>query len=306
MKKNILNKAIFFFFIYLLISVLLNKSLVTTSFSTSINIFLNILAPSLFPMFIISEILINYNICEYIGYLFKKTKIDKNIIMIMILSMLSGFPSSSRYIKVMYDNSQIDKHSASLLLTCTHFSNPLFILGAITTFFNGNIKISIIILLSHYIPNIIILYFVKNKINITSNPNTYNNNFPKLLMTTIKNAVSSLLMILGTITFFLILTNIITNNINTNEKGTLLIKGILEITGALEYLSHLNISNLAKILITTSFLSFGGLCIHAQVLSSLENTDIPYKPFFIARIFHILMSIIIAIIAYLLYFSLLT
>ncbi len=306
MKRNILNIIILVFFIYLLISVFLNKELVYTSFNTGIDIWLNILAPSLFPMFIISEILINYDICKYIGYLFKIIKINPNIIMVIILSMLGGFPSSARFIKILYENKKIDSKSASLLLCCTHFSNPLFILGAVTSFLKGNMTLSIIILLSHYIPNFIILYFVSEKITIKNPIDTNNNSFSKILMTSIKNALSSLLMILGTISFFLILTNLIINNINLNIRGTLLIKGILEVTSSLEYLSMLSLSSLSKVIIISSFLSFGGLCIHAQIISTLEDTDISYTPFLISRIIHALLSIILSIIIYLIYFSLFT
>ena len=72
MKKNIKNIIIIIFFIYLLANVLMNKELVFDSFKQSTNILINNLAPSLFPMFIISEILINYNFGTYLTIILGK------------------------------------------------------------------------------------------------------------------------------------------------------------------------------------------------------------------------------------------
>ena len=76
------------------------------------------------------------------------------------------------------------------------------------------------------------------------------------------------------------------------------IKGILEITMGIKYLSILNIPNIYKTIIISMFLSFGGLSIHIQVLSFLIDTNISYKEFFYARIYH---SILSGIISYILY-----
>ena len=58
----------------------------------------------------------------------------------------------------------------------------------------------------------------------------------------------------------------------------------------LQSLSLLSISDCYKVVIATMFISFGGLSVHLQVLSQLVDTDISYQIFFIARIFHALIS----------------
>ena len=69
-------------------------------------------------------------------------------------------------------------------------------------------------------------------------------------------------------------------------------------TMGLKSISLLNLSNIYKVVISTMFISFGGLAVHMQVLSQVVDTDISYRPFFIARIFH---SIISGIISYFLF-----
>ena len=65
MKKysNLIIIIITFIF---LILILLNREIVSYTIINSFNIWFNTLVPSMFPMFILSDILINYNFIEYI------------------------------------------------------------------------------------------------------------------------------------------------------------------------------------------------------------------------------------------------
>jgi len=312
-KKYIINILIIFIFLYLLINVLINKELVFTSVNTSITIWKDNLVPSLFPMFIISEILINYNLGSYIAiilgkYINKLFKINSDVFLLIILSILSGFPSSAKNIRIMYDKGEITSDEASLLLTFTHFSNPLFIMSSLTNFFSGKYILSVIVLISHYLGNFIILFIVRKKLSNKDKDIVINNNisFSKVLIKAINNGINTLLLILGTITFFLLLSSIISNSFNLNTVNNLILKAVLEVTQALSYLGSLNINDIYMVVLASMFLSFGGLCIHFQVISVINDTDIKYSNFFIARIFHMIISGILAYLIYYLYFSLFT
>ena len=78
--------------------------------------------------------------------------------------------------------------------------------------------------------------------------------------------------------------------LNISFYHTTILKGILEITMGLQSLSLLSISDCYKVVIATMMISFGGLSVHLQVLSQLVDTDISYQTFFIARVFHALLS----------------
>jgi len=99
--------------------------------------------------------------------------------------MLSGFPSNARNTKTLYDKKMITKEEASHILMFTHFSNPLFILSTLAIFFLHNKKLGIIILLSHYLSNIIIGIILRPK-----------NNFKDLSYQDIKKRESSFGLIL--------------------------------------------------------------------------------------------------------------
>ena len=126
--------------------------------------------PSLFPFFVIGNILINLGFPSLIGELLKNImyklfKINGTGSFVIILSILSGFPSSAKYTKELLLKGEINDEEATKLLTFTHFSNPLFILGTLSIMFLNNKEIGLSILISHYIGNLFIglLFRINNK-----------------------------------------------------------------------------------------------------------------------------------------------
>lgn len=308
MKTKLINIIVITLSIISLIEFLFNRTLVFSTISYSLNLWTTSIIPSLFPFFIISDILIKYNAVNYIPNFIKKYfsklfNVSDNVFIVFILSMLSGFPSSARCIRTMYDNNMLDEKEASHALIFTHFSNPLFIMGVVAVFFLNNEKLGLIILISHYISNIILgittrKMTVPSKINQSNLKNNSSINFPKIFISAINNAINTLLMILGTLSCFLVISSLIINKINLDVYTASIFKGILEITMGLESLCSIGIPDIYKVVISTMFISFGGLSVHIQILSFLIDTKISYRQFFIARIFH---AIISGIISYLLY-----
>lgn len=311
MKTKIYNLIIIISAIIILLELLLNKTLVFDTISYSLNIWVTTIVPSIFPFFIISDILINYNITNYIPQFIKKTfkylfNVNDHIVTIFFLSLLSGFPSNARNARKLYDLKLINEEEASQALTFTHFSNPLFILGTVAVFFLKNEQLGWIILIAHYLSNILVglLFRAQNK-HIDNNiiiPKPPQKNISTIFINSVKSAIDTLLIILGTLTCFLVLSSIIINRLDLNPYNATLLKGILEMTMGLKSLSLLKLSNIYKVVISTMFISFGGLSVHMQVISQLVGTKISYKNFFIARIYH---AIISGLLAYLIYIILL-
>jgi len=306
MKNKFINLLVITSSLIILIELILNKNLIFTTITYSLKLWTTSIIPSLFPFFIISDILITYNITYYIPKPIKK--IFKNIfnvseycLSIFFLSMLSGFPSNARNTKKYYEQGLITKEEADHILTFTHFSNPLFILSTIAVLFLDNEKLGLPILISHYLGNIIIGILTRNNHkNKTQNTKEIkldkqkSQNFGKVLTKSITSSIDTLLLILGTLTCFLVLSALIINTLNLNLYNTTLIKCILEITMGLKSLSLLNLNNTYKIIISSIALSFGGLSVHMQVISQISDTNISYTKFFISRIYHAIISGLIA------------
>ncbi len=268
------------------------------SVNNAVMLWLNKVFPSLFIMFIINDIIISTHILDNIGNILspifnKIYNLDGSSLIAFILSIFSGTPSSAFILKEMIQNKSISLDDANKLISFTFFSNPLFLYNILSLTFNKFITIKIIIV--HYVTNLIIGLFFRNKTNnITNNYNIkeskVNTNILILLPQAITKSFNTLLMILGTITFYMIITNLFLNVFSVNLLEEIIIKGLLEITQSLNTLSKLNILSIIKEIIALSLISFGGLSIHTQVLAIINETNIKYKNFLIGRILHALFS----------------
>ena len=289
-----MKKIIMFILIIISLLLLINSSLIINTVIYSINLFKKSIFPSLLPFFIISELLINYGFIEFISKLFKRLmklfKINPNASFILVMSMISGFPSNSKYTKDLYLKGIINEYDASKILMFTHYSNPLFIMGAISITFLHNKKIGLFILIIHYLTNFIIGLLLRNliktDINITNIDKQESKSFSIVLKEAILNSFNTLFLILGTIIVFLIITNLLNEYIAFNPLIKGIISGILEMTGGISNISSLNISLKLKSTLIGMILSFGGISVHMQVKSIIADTPIKYHPYLLARLLH--------------------
>ena len=299
MKTKYKNIIIIICSLFFLVNLIIYRNLVFDTVGFSLNIWITSLLPALFPFFIVSDILINYDVIKYfpkvirnsIKYLFN---VSDNGLAIILLSMLSGFPSNARNIKNMYLDKKITKEEGEHLLYFTHFSNPMFILGTIPLILNSN-KISKYILISHYLANIILGICLRkyNRVNDSNNSNYKEDkhNFGLVLTTSIRKSLDSVLGILGTLTVFLIISTLLINFFNLDNTSSLLVKSILELTSGLKELGSYNLLDKYLLIISSCILSFGGLSVHMQVINELVDTDISYKNYFIGRILQVVLSL---------------
>ncbi len=287
--KKVLIFMLSSLFIYLFIS---NPNIIIDSVNVSLDIFINNIFVSLFPFFLLADILINYN---YIYYLSKIFKFKYSYIILM--SMISGLPSNAKYISNLLDNNQISTHDAEILLSITFFPNPMFVIGTVGTIMMNNTKLGIILLINIYLSNLILYIYYYNKLerkNITINTNQLA--FPNLLKESILKNINTLLVILGTIVLFILLSNIIFNYIKLNPLIQSIIASLLEMTSGIKKISILSLNtNLKFILISTS-LMFSGLSIITQALSILSDYKLNIKFILKNKLFLIIINLVLSLI----------
>lgn len=302
MNKKIYNYLILIILIFICIEMLSNASIVITAVQNAYNIWVYNVFPSLFPFFVISSIFIGLNLPRVIGEITKPImnklfRIKSDTAFIFIMSLLSGSPSNAKYTRELYLNGSITLSDANKILIFTHFSSPLFILGTITSFLD-NKRIGIYILIIHYITNVIMGIFIRNLNPSKDNENKISlkkviyeasnttDNISSIVTKSIFNSVNTIIMILGVISISTVLITIINSNFNFSNTFKCIISGLIEMTNGLKMLGGLDISLKLKTTISMFFISFGGLSVHLQVISIINDTKIEYKSFFVARLIH--------------------
>ena len=98
---------------------------------------------------------------------------------------------------------------------------------------------------------------------------------------------------LGSITFFMFFSKLLTSLINLNDFYTVIITGILDLTSGVSMVNTLNISSYLQGLIVLSFITFGSLSVHLQVINNIKEQDLSYKYFFIGRIIETSLALIL-------------
>ena len=97
-------------------------------------------------------------------------------------------------------------------------------------------------------------------------------------------------MLLGIITTFLVLSKLINNIIHLSPLKQGIISGIIEMTQGVKYISMLEISSKLKATIIAALISFGGISIHLQIASILNDFKIKYKHYLLSRVIHACIS----------------
>lgn len=313
MKEKTINTIIVGILLTLTIAILLNSKNVIDSAILGITLWKNKVFPTLFPMFVISNLLVSYNFPALMGELLKnKTakyfSLPGSSSFILIISMIAGFPSSSKYIRELLNDKQISLDDASYLIKFTHFSNPLFIIGTIGSLLLQDTSLGLLILISHYLGNFVIAIIFKRKvaykrekvsIKKALNHLGSSNSLGENITLSITDAIKTLSLLLGIITIFLIINSII-SSFAISPLIKQLSSCILEMTGGLIFVSNLQISIILRAILMTAIISFGGFSVHMQILSIISDTKIKYNDFLYARILHVIISsIIISILFYL-------
>jgi len=281
MKKTYKNILVIVILLFLLILYFINSKYIIYNFLDYTKLFYTKLFPTSFIFFLFSSILIDYRLLQMLP-------INITSLYVFLLSIISGFPSGSKYTKELLDKNIININEAKSILLFSHFPNPLFVL----TIINDKV-ICTKLLLSIILSNFIIFLFTKKNKNPIIN-NTYPSSFSNSLTKAILSSFKTILLIYGISIFFYLISLIITKYISFNSYFYVLICGIFDLTKGVFSTSIIN-NTFIRILFILIFISFGSISIHMQVKSILNNS-ILYKSFIKGRIIGTILSFIILII----------
>ena len=253
----------------------------------TITIFLNSVLPSLFPFILFTNILINSDIISQLTSIFKKFS---DIISVIIIGFLCGYPMGAKITNKYYLDGKISKKQAYFLMSFVNNCNPIFILSTIGICIFNNIYIGLILCISHYLSSLIIgfIYFTHNSIihEIEEKSNIFKQNSNKKLHKSffeiVDESIKSSFIVLGNILAFILIFNLIFAilenillklNISPNIIYTL--SSMFEVTNGcrLLYLNSTLNSNLVISIISFA-LGFSGFSIIFQIYSCIYKAQV--------------------------------
>lgn len=126
-----------------------------------LNIWWEVVFPSLLPFFVTAELLISFGVVTFIGVLFEPImrplfNVSGVGSFAWIMGMASGYPSGAKISARLREENKISKLEAERLLAFTNASSPLFIFGAISVGFFHEPKLGLLIAVCHYLGNTLV------------------------------------------------------------------------------------------------------------------------------------------------------
>ncbi len=182
--------------------------------------------PTLFPFFVATELLCQTNFTHILGKILNKFmkpifNVPGESAIAIILGTISGYPIGAKVVCNLKSQKIISKIEAERLIAYTNNSGPLFILGTVGIALFGNKRVGFILLISHILASLMVAYcfrfWKKDKFDINYRETKFNSKLTpmkisdigEILGTSIKKAISTILLIGGFIVIFSVVLSIL-------------------------------------------------------------------------------------------------
>lgn len=248
-RRNILPFILVLFTICL---VVFSRSNLTAT-KNGLTLWATCVVPSLFPFFVITNLLSRTKVVNIIGKLLDKFMRPLfNVPGIggfaFVMGLISGYPVGAKIVADFREKGLVTQDEGERLLAFTNNSGPLFILSSVGIALFGDTKTGLLLLATHILAcitvGIILARFskrkkfensydtIKNKFERKNNSQSCNSenitfkNLGEVLTTSINNSISTILMIGGFVVIFSVIISIL-NQTNILDKLSTLLYPIL-------------------------------------------------------------------------------
>ena len=282
-SKKINNIVLLILAIVLGAFLIINPKICEKSVAYSIILCSRVLIPSLFPFGVCMLCIMKSGIAEKLNFIAPFTrllKLSPFAFVIMVMSMLGGYPIGAKLINdAVIQGSLSSKDARHLLNFCVN-AGPGFIVSAVGVGLIKNQKIGYIFLVSHITASLLICIFSKG-VKASEKKNIRNLSPTENLVTSAGESANAILSICS----FVILFGVITAYIEHYSKQLKFLKPLVYITEITNAITKTN-----NIYLISFLLGFSGLCIWCQVLCVGKNIKINVFSFVLHRILHGLLS----------------
>lgn len=301
-----------------------------------LSIWWDVLFPSLFPFFVISEVLLGFGVVHLIGTLLDPMmrplfRIPGAGGFVAAMGYVSGYPVGAKLTAKLWEQKMVNREEGERLVAFTTSSDPIFLIGAVSIGFFHDPKIGLILALSHYgggfLVGLIMRFHGRHESKTAtdslrlSQANTSRlksalhamhaareqdgRDLGTLLRQAIQSSLQLIIVVGGLVVFFSVflelwtragvmpaLTEVISLMLSLvgmpESLSTAIVGGLFEVTLGARYAGEAGaaIPLPYKAAAAAFILSWGGLSVHAQIISILNSTNLRYFPFVIARLIH--------------------
>lgn len=304
-----------------------------------------VLFPSLFPFFVISELMLGFGVVHLFGTLLDPLmrplfRIPGSGGFVAAMGYVSGYPVGARLTAKLYEERLITREEGERLVAFTTSSDPIFLLGAVAVGFFHDPSLGLLLAAAHYGSGLMIglLMSLHGRKAAPSKPQAPpdgrrkasgglagsrpgralaamkearrrdGRSLGELLQGAVASSLRLIIVVGGLVVFFNVLMTLL-GRAGIMDTLFRLTGSLLSLAGFPQELSQAVVSGLFEVTLGASaagsaaavppafkaagaafILSWGGLSVHAQVVSILSGTGIRYWPFLAARSLHAVLA----------------
>lgn len=258
--------------------ILFSPQIVIEGVRTGIKLNLYSVIPSLLPFIVLTNIMLKYNLCECVSYIFKPIlsklfKVSSNGCFAIIIGFTCGYPMGAKIIGDLYSSQILSKSEAKYLITFCNNCSITFLLNYILYECLGtNLPIHTAFILVYGPPIItgfINRFFLKTDIDIKlhQRKTTYT-----------QNPIFAAIKSIAVLSVYIICFTVLAKWIETLQFLPNIIKccivGFTEITSGTNYIISLISNNTLRIFLVFACTVFGGLSIMFQSFEQLRFKEL--------------------------------
>ncbi len=238
----------------------------------------NTIVPSLTPLLILFFLIMKTGAKDIIAkslgficpYLFNLPQISFPAI---FFGLTGGYPTGALLTKELFDSGEIDEEQAKRMMRFNFCGGCGFIITALSASVLHDIKTGAVLFLSNILSSVIIGFFLSFTRKREHSPfyaYTENRNLGDCLVESVSSSISSVL----NITAFILLFSALANIFRIPQS----VIPLIEITSGVCTGKAIPLAQMS------AYLSFGGICIHFQILGIIKHFNMKYSDFLFFRV----------------------
>ena len=283
--------------------------------SDGLQLCLNVIVPSLFPFFVISNLAVELGLAARIGRgiepaMRRLFNVSGACASAFVLGFVGGYPVGARTAISLYERGECSRREAERLLSFCNNSGPAFILGVVGAGVFADNRVGLLLYLVHGLASVIVgLCFRgwKSGSDVRRAPKPKEQasraGFAEAFTSSVKSAFASSLNICGFVIFFTVIIkmmfisgilpllseaiSVVLAPIGMDEEmSTRLITGIIELSSGVWSLSDAAGSLSTGAAMAAFMLGWAGISVHCQTLSFLCDSGLSGRTYIIGKLMH--------------------
>lgn len=283
---------------------------------TGIQLCGNVIIPSLFPFFVLSSLVVELGLAEYLGRLLEGVmrplfNVSGACASAFALGFIGGYPVGAKTAISLYQNGMCTKTEAERLLAFCNNSGPAFILGVVGAGVFASSRVGVLLCLAHALASVCIGVLFRfygagrekqSEARRGTAPRFRAPRFTAAFTGAIKNSFLSTLNICAFVIFFtVVIQMLVTSGFlpglaqvlgtvlapfgMTPEWARRLLTGLVEISSGVWTLSGEGTLS-GRLTMAAFILGWAGISVHCQVLSFLGDSGLSPRTYLLGKLLH--------------------